>query len=56
MKKYPYTDSTDLIIYDNKEKKAKKPKTWLVAMASALAASVFTAAVFGTGTYHSGIV
>lgn len=52
MKKYPYTDSTDLIIYDNKEKKAKKPKTWLVAMASALAASVFTAAVFGTGTYY----
>ncbi len=52
MKKYPYTDSTDLIIYDNKEKKAKKPKTWLVAMTSALAASVFTAAVFGTGTYY----
>ncbi len=52
MKKYPYTDSTDLIIYDNKEKKAKKPKAWLVAMTSALAASVFTAAVFGTGTYY----
>jgi serine protease Do len=52
MKKYPYTDSTDLIVYDRKEKKNKKPKTWLVAIASALAASVFTAAVFGTGMYY----
>ena len=52
MKKYPYTDSTDLIIYDRKEKKNKKPKTWLVAISSALAASVFTAAVFGTGMYY----
>lgn len=52
MKKYPYTDSTDLIIYDRKEKKNKKPKTWLVAITSALAASVFTAAVFGTGMYY----
>lgn len=52
MKKYPYTDSTDLIVYDRKEKKNKKPKTWLVAISSALAASVFTAAVFGTGMYY----
>ena len=55
MKKYPYTDSTDLVIYDKQEKKnkgSKKPKTWLVAMSSAVAASVLTAAVFGTGMYY----
>lgn len=48
MKKYPYTDSTDLIIYDAKPKK-KKNRTWLVAISSALAASVFTAAAFTAG-------
>ena len=55
MKKYPYTDSTDLVIYDKQEKKnkgSKKPKTWLVAMSSAVAASVLTAAVFGTGMFY----
>ncbi len=55
MKKYPYTDSTDLVIDDKQEKKnkgSKKPKTWLVAMSSAVAASVLTAAVFGTGMYY----
>lgn len=51
MKKYPYTESTDLIVYDHKPKKDKKPKVWLTAVCSALAASVFTAAVFGTGMY-----
>lgn len=50
MKHYPYSDSTDMIIYnrydnDNKQKKEKKPKTWLVALSSALAASVFTVAI-----------
>ena len=52
MKKYPYTDSTDLIIYERKEKKAKKPRTWLVAISSALTASIFTAAIFGAGLYY----
>lgn len=52
MKKYPYTDSTDLIIYERKEKKEKKPKTWLIAISSALTASVLTAAVFGAGLYY----
>lgn len=51
MKKYPYTDSTDLIIYDAKPKK-KKNRTWLVAISSALAASVFTAAAFTAGFYY----
>lgn len=49
MKQYPYSDSTDLVVYDmtcNKnEKKRKKPGTWVVALASALAASVFTLAI-----------
>ena len=55
MKKYPYTESTDLIVYnkkEKKEKKEKKPRLFLTAVCSALAASVFTAAVFGTGMYY----
>ncbi len=52
MKKYPYTESTDLIVYNRKPKKEKKPKVWLAAICSALAASVFTAGVFGAGTYY----
>ncbi len=52
MKKYPYTESTDLIIYDQKAKeREKKQKVWLTAVCSALAASIFTAGVFGTGMY-----
>lgn len=53
MKRYPYTESTDLIIYDSKPKKQKKQRVWLTAVCSALAASVFTAAVFSAGIYHS---
>ena len=49
MKKYPITDSTDMIIYSPKPKKKKSPKMWLVAISSALAASVFTAASFTGG-------
>lgn len=51
MKKYPYTESTDLIIYNKKPKKDKKPKIWLTAICSALAASVFTAGAFTAGMY-----
>lgn len=51
MKRYPYTESTDLIIYNEKPKKEKKPKIWLAMVSSALAASIFTAAIFGTGLY-----
>lgn len=46
MKKYPHTDSTDMIIYTEKPKKEKKRKLWVPMLASALAASIFTAAVF----------
>ena len=48
MRKYPYTDSTDIIIYEAKQK-VKKPKPWLAPIASALVASLFTAAVFTAG-------
>ena len=37
MKQYPYSDSTDVVIYNNdnnkkKDKKNRKPKTWVVAV------------------------
>lgn len=50
MKKYPHTDSTDLIIYDCKEKKHKHSKIAITAICSALAASIFTAGIFTTVT------
>lgn len=46
MKKYPYTESTDLIIYEEKPKK-KRSKTWLACLSSALAASILTGGIFG---------
>ncbi len=50
MRKYPHTDSTDLIIYERKEKKRKSPNVAVAAICSALAASIFTAAIFTTVT------
>ncbi|MBQ9599623.1 MAG: trypsin-like peptidase domain-containing protein [Clostridia bacterium] len=49
MKKYPHTESTDMVIYSQKPKKEKKPRVWFTAICSALCASVFTAAVMGGG-------
>jgi len=49
MKKYPYTDSTDIIIYPIKKKKVKKQRTWVACLASAVAASLFTGAIFTVG-------
>ncbi len=51
MKKYPYTDSTDLILYERKVKKPKKQRVWLACLSSALVASVFTAGILGAGYY-----
>ena len=51
MRRYPHTDSTDLILCDVRPKKVKKQRTWLVAVSSALAASLLTGAVCITGTY-----
>ena len=46
MKKYPYTDSTDLIVYDSPKKKEKKHSIFTACIASALSASVLTGAIF----------
>lgn len=51
MRKYPYTDSTDLVIFDSKPKKEKKHRVWSAAIASAVAASLLTGAVCITGMY-----
>lgn len=66
MKKYPYTETTDLIIYEAKKKKHRKKRMWVPCLCSALAASVLTAGICGFGfksylepltensVYHSG--
>lgn len=54
MKRYPHTESTDLIIYDKKPKREKKPHVWVTAICAALASSIFTAGVFATGLYFVG--
>ena len=52
MKKYPHTESTDLIIYNTPKKKEKKHRHLLIAVSSALAASIFTFALSATGFYY----
>lgn len=49
MRRYPYTDSTDIIIYEQKKKKSKKPKIWLVSISSALSASILTGVIMMAG-------
>lgn len=50
MKKYPYTDSTDIIIYPEKKKKRKKGnRIFLACIVSALVSSLFTGALFSFG-------
>lgn len=49
MKKYPYTEITDLIVYEQKKRKKRKASGWIPCICSALAASVLTAGVFGFG-------
>lgn len=51
MRKYPHTQITDLVLYETKTKKVRKPKIWLACIGSALVASVFTACIFGAGLY-----
>ncbi len=48
MKKYPYTETTDLIIYEKKPKR-KKNRIWIPCLCSALVASVLTVGVAGVG-------
>lgn len=45
MRNYQYSDSTDIVIYNQPKPKKRKPKTWLVALTSALVASMFTVAI-----------
>ena len=52
MKKYPYTDSTELITYQPKVKKKKKPGMLLYCLLSAFLASVITAGGMGIGGYY----
>lgn len=49
MKQYPYTESTDLIVYVEKPKKKKLNNVWTACLCSALIASVITAGVVGGG-------
>ena len=51
MKKYPYTDTTDMILYEHKPKKQKKHRIWVPCLCSALAASVVTAGAISGGAY-----
>lgn len=55
MKQYPYNDSTDVVIYNkpnNEKKKKKKSNTWVVAISSALIASVLTVATSSWVDYY----
>lgn len=49
MKRYPYTESTDLVVYVDKPKKKKRNSTWTACICSALIASVVTAGAVGGG-------
>lgn len=50
MKKFPYTESTDLILYVEKPKKKKNTSFWTACICSALISSVLTAGAVGTAT------
>lgn len=49
MKQYPYTETTDLIVYVEKPKKKKRNSPWTACICSALIASVVTAGAVGGG-------
>jgi serine protease Do len=49
MKQYPYTETTDLIVYVEKPKKKKRSSPWTACICSALIASVVTAGAVGGG-------
>ncbi|MBQ7974586.1 MAG: trypsin-like peptidase domain-containing protein [Clostridia bacterium] len=51
MRKYPHTQITDLVLYEAKAKKSKKPRIWLACLSSALVASIFTGGLVGSGMY-----
>ncbi len=49
MRKFPYTESTELVVYVEKPKKKRKNNPWTACICSALIASVVTAGAVGTG-------
>ena len=49
MKKYPYTETTDLIVYEEKRKKRKRKGIFLPCLLSALVASILTGSIM---TYY----
>jgi serine protease Do len=51
MKRYPYTESTEMIIYEAKPKKKRTARPWVACLCSALAASVMTAGLCGGGMF-----
>ncbi len=52
MKKYPYTDSTEIIMYEPKKKKHRNFKKFVPCILSAVLASVITAGAVGVGGYY----
>lgn len=50
--KYPYTDSTDIVIYQPKEKHKRKPKLWAVCLAIGILSSTISSAVVGGSVYY----
>lgn len=51
MRKYPYTDSTEMIMYEPKVKKPSRLKPFIPCIVSAVLASVITAGAVGIGGY-----
>ena len=49
MKRYPYTESTDLVLYVEKPKRKKRTYTFATCLCSALIASLLSAAFVGGG-------
>ncbi len=52
MRKYPYTDSTEIIMYQPKIKQKGKLKKFMPCLLSAMMASVITAGAFGIGGHY----
>lgn len=52
MRRYPYTDSTEIIKYEPKIKKESKLKKFIPCLMSAVLASVITAGAVGVGGYY----
>ena len=52
MKKYPYTDSTQLIMYEPKKKKEHKWKKYMPCVMSAVLARTITLGAAGVGGYY----